>query len=307
MAGSRLRKIPVTIAVMSVTLCCIFSCHRDNYHDIDYSRTAVINQMSPASKTIESSLTLAVASIISAQESFLNYQALADYLQSRCGRKVSVTFPKTYQDVYDLFKQKRIDMGFICSGLFVLGRREKIFELLVSPVVNGKTTYQAYIITTGNSQANSLSGIIGKPFAFTDKLSLTGYYYPVFSAKDYAQKWGETIFTGSHDQSIDLVNRGVVEGGCVSGLVYDDLARRYPERVRNTRIIEKSIEFGNPPVVIAPSMDREVRECLRKAFTEMHLSKDGKSVLKALGIDRFGPGYEEQYDCIEKMVPRSRP
>ncbi len=299
-------KKPAYLFVAASILFCIFSCQRDNYRDIDYSRTVDMKQMGPASKTADSSLTLAVASIISASESFSSYRALAGYLHLRCGRKVSVVHPQTYQEIIDLFAKRGADIGAVCAGPYVVGRRAGLFDLLAAPVVKGKTTYQAFIIVPGNSTAKSLSDLAGKPFVFSDKLSLTGYFFPVFSMHDSSGKaWSQAIFSSSQDQSINLVNRGVVAAGSVSGLVYDDVARRFPDRVRNTRVIQKSIEFGIPPIVVAPWVGGQIRDCLRDAFVEMHLSTEGRNILQSLGLDRFESVNEEQYESIEKMVPKT--
>lgn len=299
-------KKPAFLLVAASILFSISSCQRDNYRDVDYSRTVDIKQLGPASKPADSSLTLAVASIISPSESFSSYRALAGYLQLRCGRKVSVVHPKTYQEIIDLFARKGADIGAVCAGPYVVGKRAGLFELLAAPVVKGKTTYRAFIIVPGNSTAQSLSDVAGKPFVFSDKLSLTGYFFPVFSIRDSSGKaWSQAIFSGNQDQSIDLVNRGLVAAGSVSGLVYDDVARRFPDRVRNTRVIVKSAEFGIPPIVIAPWVASQIRDCLRATFIEMHLSSDGRNILLSLGLDRFDPAHEELYESVEKMVPKT--
>jgi phosphonate transport system substrate-binding protein len=287
---------------------CLTSCQRDNYHDIDYSKTLDIKQLRQLSMNGDSSLTFAVASIVSASESFAGFQALAGYLQERCGRKISVVHPKTYQEILDLFGQGSADIGSICTGPYIIGNRTHLFVLLVSPVIRAKTHYQAYVIVPANSAAKSVSDLSGKPFVFSDRLSLTGYFFPLFLVRDTSgTAWRESIFSGSQDQSISLVNRGIVAGGSISGLVYDDMALRFPEQVRNTRILEKSAEFGMPPIVVSTAMPILLRDSLHKAFLEMTLTSGGRAVLRSLGVDKYEEPQKERYDSIDKMVPKILP
>jgi len=293
--------------LMSLIMLVIFltSCKKDNYYDIDYSKTLDIKQLSHISKVGDSSLTLAVASIVSASESFPCFQALPRYLQERCGRRISIVHPKTYQEILDLFGQGSADIGSICTGPYIIGNRARLFVLLVSPVIGGKTYYQAYVIVPANSAAKSVSDLSGKPFVFSDRLSLTGYFFPLFLVRDTSgTAWRESIFSGSQDQSISLVNRGIAAGGSVSGLVYDDMASRFPEQVRNTRIVEKSADFGMPPIVVSATMPILLRDSLRKAFLEMTFTPGGRAVLRSLGIDKYEEAREERYDSLEKMVPK---
>jgi phosphonate transport system substrate-binding protein len=307
LTGTILIKKYKAACLMSLIMLVVFiaSCQKDTYRDIDYSNTIDIKQLRPLSKIDDSSLTFAVASIVSASESFAGFQALAGYLQERSGRRISVVHPKTYQEILDLFGQGTVDIGSICSGPYIIGNRAQLFVLLVSPVIKGKTYYQAYVIVPANSAAKSVSDLSGKPFVFSDRLSLTGYFFPLFLVRDTSgTAWRESIFSGSQDQSISLVNRGIVAGGSVSGLVYDDIASRFPEQVRNTRILERSAEFGMPPIVVSTAMPILLRDSLREAFLEMALTSGGRAVLRSLGIDKYEEPHKERYDGIEKMVPK---
>lgn len=76
---------------------------------------------------------------------------MADYLQRKIGRPVQLIQRQSYQEINDFVRDKGVDVAFICSGTYVTGEQENL-ELLAIPEVNGKSTYQSYVIVSSNSK-----------------------------------------------------------------------------------------------------------------------------------------------------------
>ena len=169
--------------------------------------------------------------------------------------------------------------------------KDKNIKLLVAPVINQKATYHAYIITQKDSKIKGFSDFENKSFAFTDPLSTTGRLYPLQLLKRRMKNeedfFLKTIYTYGHDISIQMVNRGIIDGASVHGLIYDYIALHHPERVENIKIIDKSVKFGIPPVVTPTTLDQDDFMAYRNIFMDISNDSIGRVILDNLNIDKY--------------------
>ena len=170
--------------------------------------------------------------------------------------------------------------------------------------------YTGYIIVPRHSKAKSLDDLRGKPFAFSDPLSYSGY----LCLAHELQKKGFTpenffssyMFTYSHDKSLRAVANNVAAGATISSSVYDHTYRRAPELAEAVRIIEVSEKAGTDPVVVRQSLAREQKAILRELFLAMSQDPDMKPILYGLHIDRFISPQPELYSGIRSMLREVR-
>ncbi|HIJ90168.1 MAG: phosphate/phosphite/phosphonate ABC transporter substrate-binding protein [Desulfobulbaceae bacterium] len=237
------------------------------------------------------SLRIGVGAILSPQGTALSYQPLIDYLGRKMGKPAILVQRKTYQELNDLLARNVVDLGFICTGAYVEGIRKEAMSLLVVPLINGKSTYRAFVIVPGASPSQEFADLRGKVFAFTDPLSNTGYLYPISLLQGMGRQpetfFGRTIFTYSHDRSIAAVMEGLADGASVDSLVYDFAGKRNPEIFRRTRVIWESPDFGIPPVVVPRTISPEKKTLLKELLLGLHQDAEGERVLAELGVERF--------------------
>lgn len=251
-------------------------------------------------------LRIAVAAMISPEETLSVYQELMDYIAAKLGRPVEIKQRRTYQEVNDMLGAGKLDAAILCSGTYVHAKRQYGVELLAVPVINGSPTYRSYIIVPQSSTAASLEELHRKRFAFTDPLSTSGYLYPVYylvsRGRQPATFFAKTLFTYSHDNSIEAVAESVVDGAAVDSLIYDYLQTTNPALVARTRIINRSPPFGAQPVGVPKNLDLATKRALRDLFLGMDQDTTGRGILKKLGVDRFIAGDDALYDSIRKML-----
>ncbi len=264
----------------------------------------------------DSSVKVAIGSIVSPKESYGYYEDMIRYISRSLGVNVKIIQRRNYQEINDLIKRNEIDFAFVCSGPYVDGNSEFGMKLLVVPVINGgDTTYHSYIIVRNNSNYSSLSDLRGKKFAFVDPLSNTGKLYPTYRLYLMNETPGSffgideqgknnSFYTYSHDNSIIAVAENISEGASVSSLVYENMKNTYPETIAKTRIIEISQPFGNPPIVVSKDVDPFLEERLRDIFLKMNEDEDGKEVLARVKIDKFVNLSDNAYDSIREMRKR---
>jgi len=248
---------------------------------------------------------IAIASMTSPKETFIYYGDLIKYISEKAGHPIFIKQRKTYKEVNMLLEESEVDFAFICSGAFVDEYRKRRIKLLVAPEINNNTYYQAYLIARKDTQINSFSDFENKSFAFTDPLSNTGKLYPEkrlaelgVSAKDFFMK---TVYTYGHDISIQMVNRGIIDGASVHSLIFDYMTKHQPEKVENIKIVEKSEKFGIPPVVAPTSLSKQKFDEYRQIFLKMHDDSVGRIVLSKLNIDRFVVVDKRLYNSVFQM------
>lgn len=295
-------KLKLTV-VMMVFLSILFTGCADNETaiSVDLSKKEVGMDGNTDPETVK----IAIAAVISTEESFVYYNDLLDYISDRLDKPVTLVQRKTYQEINDLVRKKEVDMAFVCSKSYVDGDSDFSMELLAVPVVNGKTTYQSYIIVRKDSNIEYFEDLKGKTFAFTDPISNTGMLYPVY----LLAKLNETpdtffkvnFYTYSHDRSIQAVNEKLVDGAAVDSLVWEYENTNNPDFTKNTKVIFKSQPFGIPPVVVPVDLDPQLKEKLKTILLNAHKDADGKEILDALMIERFIEIEKHNYQSIRDM------
>jgi phosphonate transport system substrate-binding protein len=216
---------------------------------------------------------------------------LFDYLETKLGRPVERIQRRTYAEVNDLLRTGEVDLAFVCTSSYLIGKRQFGLELLAAPQVDGEAVYRAKLIVPKDSQAQTVEDLRGEAFAFTDPTSFTGRVYPTYLLKQMGEKpetfFSRTFFTYSHDEAIRAVADGLADGASVDSLVLNFALKRDPALAEKIRVIHTSPPFGIPPVVVSPNLRPQLRAELLDLLLQMHLDPAGQSALQALDYDRF--------------------
>ncbi|AEI13834.1 phosphate/phosphonate ABC transporter substrate-binding protein [Flexistipes sinusarabici DSM 4947] len=162
----------------------------------------------------QAQLKFGIASMISPEETFILYKDLNDYIAEKLDMRIETVLKKDYSDMNKLIVDNKVDFALVCTGSFFF-LQDNEYKLMVTPVIDGKSTYRSYIIANSNSGIDELVDLKGKTFAFADRLSNSGSIYPKYIIIkrfniSYENFFQETFYTHSHDKSIYLVNKGVI-------------------------------------------------------------------------------------------------
>lgn len=299
----------ITVAAIALSLISFQSCKRASKPvEIDFTEKTN-NDSLDIPKSDDYEYLFAVSALISPRESFIYYQDLIAYMEKKTNKRFKIIQRKTYQEVNLLLRNNKVEFAFICSGAYVVEKDISNIKILAVPVCDGKNTYHAYIIVNKKSKIDSFEQLRNKSFAFTDNLSNTGKFYPTKRLNELnttdEEFFSKTIYTHGHDISMQMVSKNIIDGASVDGLIYDYIAKFTPERVANLKIIEKSEEFGIPPIVIPNGIDKDFEKELKSVLFNMHKDPEGKKILAHLLIDKFEEGEDYNYNsvrAIQKMI-----
>jgi phosphonate transport system substrate-binding protein len=274
--------------------------------NLDKDYKGGINKRVLVPESTDPKLRIAMAPIMSPEKNLPLYKNLINYLGERLGMQPVILQRSSYAEVNDLLQYDNCDVGFICTYPFVLGERSYGLKLLAVPRIDGKITYQSFIIVPAASSAASLLDLRGKRFASCDIISQSGWIYPALWLQQHGESpkkfFSNHIIAGSHDRAIQAVASNFADGAAVQSLVYNRMIKDEPGLADKIRIIMKSPEFGMPPLVVNPRMDPAVREKLRHILLAMHESPEGKEILAALGIDRYEVPADSLYDDVRQYA-----
>lgn len=232
--------------------------------------------------------------------------AWADWIERQLGRPVVFVQRSRYREILDLLLQGRLDLAWICGYPYVRNRSR--LELIAVPRFRGRPLYQSYFIVGADSQIKRLHDLEGHLFAWADPDSNSGYLYPRFrltgDGRDPDRFFRRTFFTWGHPRSVEAVAEGLADGAAVDSYVWETLARGHPELTAQTRVLERSPDFGFPPIVAGPALSEPDRQAIRRVLLSQVQDTAGRALLNELNLDSFGLETPDLYDGIARMARR---
>lgn len=226
------------------------------------------------------------------------------YLEAALGQAVEFIQRGTYTQVLDALRAGQVDFAWVCGYPFVMRQRE--LQLVAVPYWRGRPLYQSYLIADPRSGASTLADLRGRTFAYSDPLSNSGYLYMQHQLRALGESpgsfFGRHFFTHSHRHVVEAVAEGLADGGSVDGYVWETLSELHPELTGRTRLLQKSPDFGFPPIVAAASVPPRQVAGFRAALLGMPDQAAGRSVLRELRLDRFDVASAELFRGIAEMA-----
>lgn len=257
------------------------------------------------SQADQATLRAGVASMITPVSAVKYYQQVVQYLGNKLGLPAEMVHRTTYDEIDVMLEDGLVDIAFICSSPYVIDSDKFGVELLVAPLVNEKPFYHSNIIVHKESTFKIIDDLKDQSFAFVDPKSNTGRLYPTYAlAKKHKTPetfFSSTVYSYSHNKSVELVAKKRVAAAAVDSIVYDYMVATYSPYARETKIIHRSQQFGIPPVVVPPGLSSYMKSAIRDVFLNMHLDPEGKTILSAMKIDRFVEVPDSNYDSIRAM------
>ena len=250
------------------------------------------------------------------------YQDITTYIGKQLNRNVQMISGINYQETTLLIEQGIIQIGFICGLPYTQLRAANKVKLIAIPVIAPKKTasglqasyqqspgkYYSYTIAHKDSAIESWEDLKGKSYAYNDKHSNSGYNMPRYKltqlgARSWQEYFSRIEVSGSHEKSIQMVARGLVDASSVDSLVLDfDRHIKDPDAL-NVKIIETLFPggAGTPPVIVSSKINPELLSQLKTAFIRMHETEEGRTILERALLSRFAPPDDHNYDDIRAM------
>ncbi len=239
----------------------------------------------------EEKIVFAISPMASPASTLSIYSEFIEYISEKTKKKIILKQRRKYAEINSLLKTGDAQFALTCTGAFLSGKYEFGLEVLAVPVIDGKTSYNSYIIVHKESKIEDFLELKGKVFAFTDPLSLSGRLYPVYllSTMDVTPEifFRKTFYTSSHEKSIESVAHGLADGASVDSLIFEDMKRMKNPATEMVRIVKISPSYGIPPIVVSPLTDKSTKHLMLTSLLKMSEDPAGKIILDKLQIDKF--------------------
>lgn len=288
--------------LMALTFLLALGCSKEEPKKIDLGKR---EELKSEIKARTGAIRIAVGGMITPKEGLAYYREFLDYIGNELGKPVEYVDIPSYEETNKMLENRDIDAAIVCSGPYVDGHKKFGLELLAAPKAFGAAVYYSYIIVPKESSAKALDDLKGKTFAFTDPLSNSGKLVPEYllAKKGYSSStfFSKTVYSGSHDKSIQAVAGALVDGAAVDSLIWEYLAKTKPELTTKTRIILKSEPYTTPPFVAHPAMDPLVKEKLRTILLTAHTTPKGREILEKMMTERYVAVEDRDYDSVRDM------
>ncbi len=171
--------------------------------------------------------------------------------------------------------------------------------------------YYGYIFTKKGRPAQTLNDLAGRTFAFVNRTSGSGYYYPLMLFRKAGIEpdsfFSRTLFLGDHPE----VTAGVISETVYAGATYDGNYRNAAESCGNClKIIEKSPPIPNEPWVAGKGVSKEIIDNIRHVLlliTPESRSSDGRPAVstvlrEGLEVDSFTVHDPSFYQVVVDML-----
>lgn len=236
----------------------------------------------------------------------------ADKLQLDLRLVADISWPERLH----AFDAGEIQVCWLCGVPYVwrADQPQTNIELLAAPVPAGaryqnRPIYFSDVVVRADSPFHTFSDLQGRRWAINERNSHSGYHitrYHLAQLNLWANFFGRVIESGAHQNSVQMVLAGEIDGTAIDSTVLELMLAREPALRSQLRVIEVFGPSPIPPWVIKKSVAPELRATLRKVLTTMHEDSEGAAVLAAGQVRRFAEVHNHDYDPIRHMLRESQ-
>jgi phosphonate transport system substrate-binding protein len=247
-----------------------------------------------------------------APQLYRTYEHIARYVGGKVGYPTDLTVGRAFED----FGAGRVDVGFICGLPYVHLADSPVsaVELLAAPVLQGeryrqRPVYFSDVIVRSDSPYTSFDDLGGCTWAYNEPRSHSGYNLVCSSLLERGKTlhyFGTMIKTGSHQRSLQLVLEGQADATAIDSHVLDVVLAQNKDLALQLQVVTMLGPSSIPPVVVARSLDPDLKCRMREALLTIHDDPDMARVLHEGRIDHFVAVTDANYNDIRTIFARTQ-
>lgn len=210
------------------------------------------------------------------------------------------------------FASGQADVGFLCGLLYVRLKQQEDcpVELLAAPVLSpgryaNRPIYFSDVVVRRNSPYTSFEHLQGRIWAYNEPASHSGcnlVCYSLLERRKSPHYFGQSIKSGSHLASLQMVLDGEVDATAIDSHILDVVLQRNPALAAQLRVIDMLGPSAIPPIVVAKRLAPALKAHLRSALMSMHHDLATAKGLHSGLIQHLAPVTDEHYNDIRHML-----
>lgn len=237
---------------------------------------------------------------------------VANYLAQMLGQPTQFVNDIAWQERQARLDRGELDIGWICGAPYVrrIDQRPAAIELLAAPVMAGaryqaRPIYFSDVLVRADSEWQHVADLRGRRWGFNERKSYSGYevvrHFLATQQLD-GRFYGQVIECGSHQNAVQMLLRGEIDGAAIDSTVLDLLYERQPELHDQVRAIAALGPSPIPPWVIGLHVAVDQREAIRRCLLEMHRTAQGQAILQRGQTLRFARVSDEDYRITRERL-----
>lgn len=228
------------------------------------------------------------------------YVPIINKLAQKIGKKAKTIIVSDYEELGRYIKNDLIDIGWFSPMAYVKAKRESNIIPLVTPLIEGKASYQGYIFSRRDSKYNSLKDLKNSHFAFVDPLSTSGYVYPKQMLKEVGIRVPKDLqqqeFMGNHDNVIKAVLNSEVDAGATYNEAWERAEKTF--NLNKLEILAKTDPIPKDVIAARSGLEQAILTETKTIFLEAE--KEIKTTLNKTNITGFTASEDQKFDIIRK-------
>lgn len=220
------------------------------------------------------------------------YEPMLGYLQRRLGVSIELRNVSDYAGVIEALRARQVEVARMGPAAYARGwdtAGGKFEAFAADQNEDGSTGYFSVIAVRADSPIRSLDELAGKPFAFADQNSASGFQIPSYylrrDGKDPQKFFGRVQFSGSHENSVIALLNGTFDGIAIWWT--NDQRNNYARMVGKgmvppdrLRVVWKSPLIQNGPWVVHADLPVAMKDDIKRAV--LSLPADAPDVWRTL-------------------------
>jgi phosphonate transport system substrate-binding protein len=248
-------------------------------------------------------LVLGVFPRFNAMDTTTRYTPIAEYLQERLGRKVSLVTSKDFQAFWQGIEEKRYDI--VQYNQFHFIRSAKSYQVIAHNKEFGKSTMAGAVYVRKDSGITSLAQLRGRTVLFGGgEDAMIAYIAPVYmmmqaglKKDDFKSQFAVTPI----NSVIGVFHRQADAAGTGDNVVGQPVIRNAINMDELTALAV-SEQLLHLPWAVKRTMSAQLRETVRSSLVQLENSEAGRNVLKAALLTGIGKAEDKDYEPHRKMV-----
>lgn len=244
---------------------------------------------------------------------------LERFLERQTGYSFSIVVPTSYIAVVEAFGSGKADVAAINTFGYILANRKYGAEAALKVVRrDGETEYKGQFLAHVDSGIDSITGIQGKRFAFTDPSSTSGYILPRAILSRYHITPAEEVLAGKHDNVVTMIYQKQVDAGATyysppdktTGEILDARARvvrQFPDVYDKVKIIGFTQSIPNDPIIFRRDFPADMQQKIIDALLAFQTTEEGRQALfEIYSVEGLMPARDSDYDALRTILDEQK-
>jgi phosphonate transport system substrate-binding protein len=199
---------------------------------------------------------------------------------------------------------REFDLVYLNQLQYLSAHEAAGYQALAKMCEDGECTIRAAIIVRADSGISSPADLRGRTIAFGDPRAMVSRILAQAVLRQSGLRPGEyrAIFARNPHNVLLAMYNGMADTAGISPSVLDhpEITKRVD--LKSLRVIAESQPIPHLPIAVRGDLPAAMKQHILQALTTLAERIGGREALRQLGIDRFAPADDAEYQAIHRLL-----